>query len=299
MAIDDVPPVRGSSVVPAEEPHPYRGILIGICIVLALLVIGEIYSLSQISSMRASLAAENAAAQKQLFSRINDQFSSRLAALESSSAQQISALKDELDAAAKRMGSTGNELRRARVMVSELQAAQEQTAAELKQELAQKADAQQVGTLSQDLSGTKTDLASTKKQVSTLASDLGMARSELGTLIARNHDDIETLRKLGERNYYEFTLTRNQEQKVAGVGLVLKKTNVKHNRFNLNLLVNDTVIPKDGRTIDEPIFFTTSGSKGFYELVINKVERDKVIGYLSTPKFNSEMANAANSEATR
>jgi hypothetical protein len=117
-----------------------------------------------------------------------------------------------------------------------------------------------------------------------------MSRSELGTLIARNHDEIETLRKMGQRNYIEFTLTRNQQQTVAGVGLLLKKTNAKRHQFNVNLLADDMEIQKNGRTIDEPIFFAVGGQKGFYELVVNKVEQDKVSGYISTPKFGTEMA---------
>ena len=46
--------------------------------------------------------------------------------------------------------------------------------------------------------------------------DLKMARSELGTLIARNHEDVEQLRRLGERDYIEFTIdAKNKPQKVG------------------------------------------------------------------------------------
>ncbi len=48
--------------------------------------------------------------------------------------------------------------------------------------------------------GVQTDLNSTKE-------DLKMARSEMGTLIARNHDEIDQLRRLGEREYVEFKVT--------------------------------------------------------------------------------------------
>jgi hypothetical protein len=113
-----------------------------------------------------------------------------------------------------------------------------------------------------------------------------MARSEMGTLIARNHDDIETLRKLGQRNYNEFTLLKNQEQRVAGVGLILKKTNLKRHRFSLNLLADDMTIPKDNRTVDEPIFFAIGESRQVNELVINTVDQNKVTGYISTPKYS-------------
>jgi chromosome segregation ATPase len=242
----------------------------------------------KVDSLRASLVAESARAQKQLVSQINDQISGKLAALENANTRQLEALKTELDAAAERMGSTGKELRRARGMVAQLQNEQEQQGDQLREQIAQKADKEQISSLSQDVTATKTDLDTTKKTVGVLTSDLGMARSELGTLIARNHDDIEALRKLGQRNYYEFTLTRGESQKIAGVGLVLKKTNVKHHSFNLNLLTDDMEVEKNNRTVNEPVFFSVGGAKGFYELVVNKVEQNKVTGYVSTPKYGSE-----------
>ena len=182
-------------------------------------------------------------------------------------------------------------------MVAQLQDEQRAQTEQLKQELDQKADQQQVGALSQDVTSTKTDLDTTKKNVSTLASDLGMARSEMGTLIARNHDDIEYLRKLGDRDYFEFTLTKNQQAKVAGVGLTLKKTNVKRYRFNLNTLVNDMDVERKDCSVNAPVFFYVNGSKKPYELVVNHVDSSQVKGYLSTPKGVTEVT--ASSEGAR
>jgi hypothetical protein len=252
-----------------------------VLVILALLAIGEIYSIARISTVRHTLENQQALMGKEL----DIQFSAKLAALEDSNAKQLGALRTELDRTAGRMGSTGQELNRARAMVAGLQ---QQQADELKKEIATKADDEKLGALSQDVSSTQTDLASTKQNMDQLSKDLGMAKSELGTLIARNHDDVETLRKLGERDYFEFTLTRNQRQNVAGVGLILKKTNVKHSRFDLNMLADDLQVEKKGRSIDEPIFFYLAGSKKSYELVINKVESDRVTGYISTPKGASQ-----------
>jgi hypothetical protein len=291
MAIDEVPYDRKERVATLED-HNYKGWFIGIAIVLALLVIGEIAAFTKMSSLHSSMQAEDRQLHQQLAAQLTDEFTGKLTTLENSSAQQLEALKSELDIASKRMGSTGKELGRARKMVADLQQQEEQQANDLKQQIAQKADQQQLGALSQDVSSTKSDLDSTKKTVGTLTSDLGMSRSELGTLIARNHDDIETLRKMGQRNYFEFSLARNQQQNVAGVGLVLKKTNAKRHQFNLSLLADDMEIQKNGRTIDEPIFFAVGGQKGFYELVVNKVDQEKVAGYISTPKFGTEMAAA-------
>jgi len=294
MAIDEVPYDSKERVVTVGGDRHMTWFIV-IAAALALLVIGEIAAFNKISSLHSLMQTEDRQNHQQLAAQLTDELSGKLTALENSNAQQLDALKSELDTASKRMGSTGRELGRARKMVTDLQQQQEQQADELKQQIAQKADGQQVGALSQDVSSTKSDLDSTKKTVGTLTSDLGMARSELGTLVARNHDDIETLRKMGQRNYYEFSLARNQQQTVAGVGLLLKKTNAKRHQFNLNLLADDMEIQKNGRTIDEPIFFSVGGQKGFNELVVNKVEQDKVSGYISTPKYGPELAAKASS----
>jgi hypothetical protein len=268
-------------------PQRYTSRTTAVIMILAILAIGEIYSIARISTVRQALENRQALMRKELETK----FSSQLAALEDGNAQQLNALRAELDQTAGRMGSTGQELNRARAMVAGLQKRQQQQADELKKEIASKADAEKLGALSHDVSSTQTDLASTKQDVDQLSKDLGMARSEFGTLIARNHDDIEALRKLGERDYFEFTLTKNERQNIAGLGLTLKKTNVKHNRFDLNLLADDLQVEKKGRTVNEPIFFYLAGSKKPYELVVNKVESDRVTGYVSTPKgATQEMA---------
>jgi uncharacterized ParB-like nuclease family protein len=291
MAIDEISGKNNAIVSPGGHTHALG--FAAICVVVALLAIGEVSTSRKVDSMRASLQAESAQAQKQLVSQINDQISGKLVALENANARQLGELRAELDAAAQRMGSTGKELRRARAMVAELQNEQKQQVDQLRRQIAKKADREQINALSQDVTAAKSDLDNTKKTVGVLTSDLGMARSELGTLIARNHDDIVTLRKLGQRNYYEFTLTRGAQQKFAGVGLVLKKTNLKHHSFNLNLLTDDMEVEKNNRTVNEPVFFSVGGVKGFDELVVNKVEQNKVIGYLSTPKYSNEVvANA-------
>jgi multidrug efflux pump subunit AcrA (membrane-fusion protein) len=229
--------------------------------------------------------------QRTLTAQIDQQFSTRMATLETSNAQQLEALQKEIEAASKRSGSASAELRRAKATVEKLQAAQREQAEQMQKELALKADQQQVGALSQDVSATRTDLDSTKKTLESTRADLGMARSEFGTLIARNHDEIETLRKLGERDYFEFTLSRNMPQHIANIGLELKKTNLKRHRFNMILQADDMQIEKKDRTVNEPIFFYVGGSKRPFELVVNKVQSDQVTGYVSVPKGAVQVAS--------
>jgi hypothetical protein len=294
MAIDQVPEREVLEMEP--ESSGSRGKFLLIFLVLAALAVGEFYTMHKINSMRDALEMRQTQTGKQLRAEFQDQLAARSRAIENANAEQMDALKYELDAAAKRVGATGGELKHARAMVAQLQNEQHKEAEQLQAELAQKADQQQMGALNQDVSAQRADLDNTKKALDSVRSDLGMARSEMGTLIARNHDDIEQLRKLGDRDYFEFTMKRKIPARVAGVALTLTKTNVKRHRFNLELLADDVQVEKKDRTINEPIFFYVTGSKRPYELVVNEVKPDEVKGYLSTPKGATQVA--ARSEGT-
>jgi hypothetical protein len=290
MAIDEVPKQELSSMEP-ESPGSRRKFLL-IFIVLAALAVGVIYSIAKISSMRGALEAQQTQTRNQLRAELQDQLATRLSAIENENAKQFDALKGEMNSEAKRVGATGGEVKRARAEVAQLQDEQHKQASQVQAELAKKADSQQVGALDHDVSAQRTDLDNTKKAIDAVRSDLGMARSELGTLIARNHDEIEQLRKMGERDYFEFTVTRKTPVRVAGVGITLTKANVKRHRFNINLVVDDLQMEMKDRNINEPIFFYVSGSKRPNELVINEVKSDQVKGYLSAPKGGKEVAEA-------
>jgi hypothetical protein len=120
-----------------------------------------------------------------------------------------------------------------------------------------------------------------------------MARSEMGTLIARNHDEIDQLRRMGQRDYYEFTVTRKAgAQKVGSIQVQLQGTNPKKNQFTINVLADDKNFEKKNRSVNEPIFFYMGGTRQAVELVINKVSKTTATGYLSVPK------NAATTTAT-
>jgi hypothetical protein len=262
-----------------------------ILIALAVLMVAEIYSISRVVAMGKTFQVQNEKTRNELTAQFNNELSAKLLSLEHSNQEQLQALKVELDHASQHLGAQGVSLRRARAMVSQLQTEHAQQVNDLKHEIALKADQQQLGALSADVSDTKSDLNKTKKNVDELANRFGMTRTQFGTLIARNHGEIEALRKLGQRDYYEFTLVRHHPIHMANIGLDLKKTNRKHHSFTMDLLVDDVWIRKDHRTINEPIFFTTRSSRTFCELVVNKVDKNVISGYISTPKNMTQMAS--------
>jgi chromosome segregation ATPase len=154
-------------------------------------------------------------------------------------------------------------------------------------ELATKATNDDVKTVDTKVVGVKTDLDATRE-------DLKMARSEMGTLIARNHDEIDQLRRLGERDYIEFTIVgRNKPQKVGNVTVELKGINEKHNQFSAAVTIEDKRFEKKNRAMNEPIFFYLSGTHIPEEIVVNKVGKNTISGYLSIPKANSQTASSA------
>ena len=163
-------------------------------------------------------------------------------------------------------------------------------ATSMKAELATKASADDLTKLNGDVSGVKGDLDATKNSVQ-------MARSEMGTLIARNHDEIDQLRRIGQRDYFEFTVQRKGgATKVGGIQLVLKDTNPKKNQYTINVLADDNSFEKKNRSVNEPIFFYTGGSRSALELVVNKVTKSSATGYLSVPKA-APTASASNASA--
>jgi small-conductance mechanosensitive channel len=157
-------------------------------------------------------------------------------------------------------------------------------------QLATKANTDDVNRLNGDVTGVKTDLDATKNSIQ-------MARSEMGTLIARNHDEIDQLRRMGQRDYFEFTVTRKSgAEKVGTIQVELKDTNTKKNQYTINVLADDKSFEKKNRSVNEPIFFYTGGSHAALELVVNKVSKTTASGYLSVPKSaGSTSASASTS----
>jgi chromosome segregation ATPase len=158
-------------------------------------------------------------------------------------------------------------------------------------ELATKAATDDLKNVDTKVVGVRTDLDTTRE-------DLKMARSEMGTLIARNHDEIDQLRRLGERDYVEFTIAgKNKPQKVGNLTVELKGINEKRSQYSVAMTAEDRRIEKKNRNMNEPIFFYLSGTKIPEELVINKLGKDTISGYVSIPKANSQSQPASTSSS--
>lgn len=200
-------------------------------------------------------------------------------------------LQGDLKVITSKLKITQGQLKKAREEAAQLNDATSQKLTALDtsvhSELATKATTDDVKTVDTKVVGVRSDLDSTKEE-------LKMAKSEMGTLIARNHDEIDQLRRLGERDYTEFTITgKNKPQKVANVTVELKGVNQKRNQFSVAMTVEDKRFEKKNRALNEPIFFYTSGTHIPQEIVINKVSKDTISGYVSIPKANTQGTSSA------
>ncbi len=143
----------------------------------------------------------------------------------------------------------------------------------------------QVGTV-------KTDVASTRGELDRTISDLRRTTGDLGVmsgLIATNGRELQALRELGERDYYEFTLTKAKvPQKVGDIQVLVKRTDPKKNRFTLEIVADDKKVEKKDRNLNEPVqFYVVSKARQPYELVVNEIRKDQVVGYLAVPKVKA------------
>jgi chromosome segregation ATPase len=236
------------------------------------------YSLqNHIAATDQKLAAadkKNAALADQL-----DTTKARLSATTETLSQNVGATQKQIDA------------RAAAIMATQ----KEQNAETAKLAQQQQAAEKQIGAVSNDVASVKTDVGGVKTDVATTRSDLETTKSQLqrvvgdagvmSGLIATNHTELEQLKHKGDRNYIEFTLQKGAKPTLLStITLQLKKVDDKHARYTVNVSADDRNIEKKDKNLDEPVQFYTGKDPVLFELVVNNIEKNKVSGYLSTPK---------------
>ncbi|MGC2161343.1 MAG: hypothetical protein WA634_05520 [Silvibacterium sp.] len=137
-----------------------------------------------------------------------------------------------------------------------------------------------VGGVKTDLGNTQTELKTDEAQMQSMKGDLGLD----GGLIATNQKELDYLKHKGDRNYYQFTLRKGQRQPVSTVSLELKKADVKHSRYTLEVYADDKKIEKKDRGLNEPVQFYTGKDNYLYELVVNSIDKNEIKGYIAAPK---------------
>jgi chromosome segregation ATPase len=216
---------------------------------------------------------------------------------QAASQKQISDLTKRMQTAeadsetlARQLGMTKKELAsRAGELQRQQQAAAAIIAAQAEQEKKDvSAVSGEVGSVKTDVGGVKTDVAATKASLESTIAKLQTTVGDLNVqsgLIANTRGDLEALKHKGDRQYYEFTLNKGAKpQAFSTVALQLKKTDPKHGKYNLNVTADDKTIEKKDKNVSEPVQFYTGRDHMLYELVAWSVDKNKITGYLSTPK---------------
>lgn len=148
-----------------------------------------------------------------------------------------------------------------------------------------------IGEVNTEVGAVKSEVASTKSELDKTIAELKRVTGDLGVqsgLIATNAKELAALKALGERNYFEFNITKTKQPvKVGDVGILLKKADMKRNRYTIEVFADDKKTEKKDKTINEPVQFYTSKARIPYEIVVNAVKKDVIVGYLATPKVTA------------
>jgi hypothetical protein len=265
-----------------QVPRTYSGALLGAIAVAVVLGIAGLIWCATLSSKLTSQQNELAEAKQQ---NVNLK-----AALRETDAR-LEVATDELKSS---LGLTQKQLD---ARAAELAARQQREEAKSQQlASAQQQTAQQVTAVSSAVSDVKTDVGGVKTDVAKTQSDLADAVNQLtsmkgdlsghSSLIARNHDELEILKHRGDRNIYEFTLTKGQKKPVGTVSLELKKADSRRSKFTLVVYSDDKEYEKRDRNLNEPLQFYSGKDPALFEIVVNSVggKNSTISGYLSTPK---------------
>jgi len=205
-------------------------------------------------------------------------------------------LRVDLTGAKNTLGNTQLDLRKTRLAAERLAREQKETAENLIGQIgaltaAQSSTRGTVGSLSTEVTGVKLDVSTTQQDLASTRSELQRVIGDLGVqsgLVAHNREQLAELRQRGEREYYEFDLrkTRQPQKYLGGVALQLKKTDVKRQKYTVELIADDRRIEKKDKTANEPVQFYQVGHRVPTEIVVNQIYKDRIVGYISMPKQN-------------
>jgi len=204
---------------------------------------------------------------------------------------RIADLKSKMELTTQKVGLTQSELAsaksRAEAIRKDQQASDQKLTAQLSQ--AQKENEEKIGAVATEVGGAKKDIEATKTDLEATKGKLDRSLGDMNVmsgLIARNRDDLEELRRKGDRNYYEFTIQKSKTpQRVGPVQVSLNKTDPKKTMYTLTVFADDKTIPKKDKTAGEPVQFYVGRARGTpYELVVFDVGKNQITGYLSAPK---------------
>jgi chromosome segregation ATPase len=204
---------------------------------------------------------------------------------------RVADLKGQLQVTSQKLMLSEDELARARSLSQTARKEQQDSDSQLRQQIgAVQADTTtKFGQMTTQLTGTQNDLNTTKADLESVKGKMQSAIGDLNVqsgLIARNHDEVEELKRLGDRDIYEFALKKSAKapERLGPIQAQLRKVDAKKFKFTMNVVADDKIIEKKDKTVGEPVQFYVRGARAPYEIVVFDLTKDQAKGYLSTPK---------------
>lgn len=284
-----------------ETPKEHSGnshpvLIAGLAVGLIAALAGDGYLLMRSNQTNEDIAQMRDGTQTQI-SKLGEATTSLLEQRMQSIGEELKTAQDDAATALKRArAETQKQAKELKGTLEEQQEQQKQVADQVTQlkDSAASSDSK-IAAVSSDVSGVKTDVSTVKADVASTQSDLNKTGADLkrvvgdmgvmSGLIATNSKDLAALRELGDRNYFEFDITKgNNEKKIGNVTVALKKSDPKHNRYTVDVLADDKRVEKKDKTINEPVQLYIAGNRQPYEIVVNQIKKDEIVGYVSTPK---------------
>ena len=269
------------------------GVLLGILFAVALSEAAYTWHLtSQMQKSEQALVAK-LNRQQDMIDQLNTQLGG--------ATERFDTIEGELANTKGELGSTKGEITRTKQYAAQLEKKQKENVATLNSELGKLADDQvaargAIGSVNNEVSGVKQDVSKTKDELAAARLQLQRVVGDLGVqsgLIARNQEDLVALRALGDRDYFEFDLRKaDKAARVGGLGLQLKKTDVKRQKYTVALIADDRNIEKKDKTVLEPVQFYQAGARTATEIVVNQIYKDRIVGYVSAPKKGRTQVSA-------
>lgn len=289
-----------SSPTPSYSPPPAGGgnglkfgVLFGL---VAALIAGNVYSFLQVKDVKSDLA------------RTKDALASEISKVQEASSvssqshrRNVDTLRDQLEMARRQANAAAGQaktdaIKRTEELTAAISREQEKQKAETRAEISQVKDVAtsattKIGEVSTEVGSVKSDLGATKSELEKTVANLKRVTGDLssqGSLIATNSSELTALKALGERNYTEFRLGKTKEpQRVGDIAVLLKRADMKRNRYTIEVVVDDKKVEKKDKTINEPVQFMVSKARQPYEIVVNEVKKDQIAGYLASPKVQT------------
>lgn len=277
-----------------EPPPDHSGLRTALVAgALIALVAANIYLYVQMDHVRTDMAKMNESLMTEI-TNLRDASSVNTAA----QARHVETLKEELEAARTQARTLSSQAKadataRAEALAKQLADAQARQAQQFNTEISgvKQTSASlnsKIGDVSSDVGNVKTQVTSTQAELQKTIAQLKSVQGDMGVqsgLIATNGNELAALKRLGERNYFEFKLGKTkQPQRVGDITLLLKKTDPKRHSYTVDVMADDKLTEKKDKNMNEPVQFYTSKAKQPYELVVNQVDKNLIVGYLATPK---------------